>query len=59
LKVAGVPDLGLSEEDLAPRTFVEEVYFPPETAGAEMLEGDAGTVAERILQIIKEKGVKK
>ena len=56
LEVVGLDDLNLPEEDLAPRTMVEEIFLPPETEGAEMLEGDASTVAERILQIIKEKG---
>jgi len=57
LNVVPLADLGLSEEDLTPMTTVEEYYFPPETEGAEMIEGDAGTVAETILRIIKEKGV--
>ena len=57
LNVVPLADLGLSEEDLAPMTTVEEYYFPPETEGAEMIEGDAGKVAETILRIIKEKGV--
>ena len=57
LSVMGLEELGLSEEDLAPRAIVEEVYLPPETEGAEMIEGDAATVAEEILRIVKEKGV--
>ncbi len=57
LKVIRVEDLGLSEEDLSPWTMVEEVFLPPETEGAEILEGDPAAVAEKILQIIKEKGV--
>jgi electron transfer flavoprotein beta subunit len=57
LKVVELAELGLSEEDLTPMTTVEEYYFPPETEGAEILEGDAATVAEAILRIVKEKGV--
>ncbi len=57
LKVMTPEELGLSQGDTAPHTFVQEVFFPPETEGAEMLEGDADSVAEKILQIIKEKGV--
>ncbi|MFP4036659.1 MAG: electron transfer flavoprotein subunit beta/FixA family protein [Desulfobacteraceae bacterium] len=57
LSVIEISDLGLSDADLEPMTEVEEYYFPPETEGAEMIEGDAGTVAEAILRIIKEKGV--
>jgi hypothetical protein len=36
---------------------VEEIYSPPETAGAQFIEGDPAAVAEEILRIIKEKGV--
>jgi electron transfer flavoprotein beta subunit len=57
LKVVELGELGLSGEDLTPMTTVEEYYFPPETEGAEIIEGDAATVAEAILRIVKEKGV--
>ena len=56
LKVMDLDELNLPEEDLTPRTTVEELFLPPETGGAEIIEGDASVVAERILQIIKEKG---
>jgi len=59
LKVVKVEDLGLSQEDMAPWTTVEELYLPPETEGAEFIEGDPATVAEAILRILKEKGVSK
>jgi len=36
LKVIGLDNLGLPEVDLSPRTLVEEIYFPPETEGAEI-----------------------
>jgi electron transfer flavoprotein beta subunit len=57
LKVIPLNELGLSDDDLARRTIIEEVFLPPETAGAEMIEGDPSTVAEDILRIMKEKGV--
>lgn len=57
LKVLEVEQLGIPDPDLSPRITVEKVYLPPETEGAEILEGDPGTVAGKILQIIKEKGV--
>lgn len=57
LKVLGVEDLNLTEDDLTPRTRIEEVFLPPETEGAELIEGDAATVAEEILRILTEKGV--
>jgi len=57
LNVIPLADLGLSEDDLTPRVRIEEIYLPPETAGAEMIKGDAAAVAAEIIRIIKEKGV--
>lgn len=57
LGVVDLASLGLSEEDLESMTTVEEYFLPPETEGAEMIEGDAASVAEKILKIMKEKGV--
>ncbi len=57
LNVMKATDLGLSAEDLTRRITVEEIYLPPETAGAQFIEGDPAAVAEEILRIIKEKGV--
>jgi electron transfer flavoprotein beta subunit len=57
LNVVSMEDLGLTEDDLLPATVVEEVFLPPETEGAEILEGDAATVADEILRILTEKGV--
>jgi len=56
LKVVGIDELNLPEEDLVPRTLVDELFLPPETEGAEIIEGDSSAVAERIFQIIREKG---
>jgi electron transfer flavoprotein beta subunit len=57
LNVTPVDALHLSPDDLSPRTWIEDVFHPPETAGAEIIEGDPGTVAAQILRIMKEKGV--
>jgi electron transfer flavoprotein beta subunit len=57
LNVMKASDLGLSAEDLTRRITVEEIYSPPETAGAQFIEGDPAAVAEEIVRIIKEKGV--
>jgi len=57
LAVMDIQDLGLSEDDLTPRTVIEEVFLPPETTGAQMIEGDAASVAAELIRIIKEKGV--
>jgi len=57
LNVISLDELNIPEDDLARRTVVEEVFLPPETEGAEMIEGDPATIAETILKIMKEKGV--
>jgi electron transfer flavoprotein beta subunit len=57
IKVIQAEGLGLSTDDLQPALTVEEVFLPPETEGAEMLQGDAASVAEQIIRIIREKGV--
>jgi len=57
LNIKKLEELNLSQDDLMQRTIIEEVYFPPDTEGAEMIEGDPAMIAERIIEIIKEKGV--
>ena len=57
LRVIKVDELSLSPDDLSARTFVEELFLPPETEGAKMIEGDPSKVAEEILRIMKERGV--
>jgi electron transfer flavoprotein alpha/beta subunit len=57
LNVAGVDTLGLAAGDLQARTMVEEIFLPPETEGAQFIEGDPAAVADEILRILKEKGV--
>ena len=57
LDVKKLEDLNLSQDDLMNKTIIEEVFLPPETAGAEMIEGDPAAVAEKIIRIVKEKGV--
>lgn len=57
LQVIELEDLSLSEDDISPRTIVEEVYLPPETEGAEIIEGDASKIADEIIRILTEKGV--
>jgi electron transfer flavoprotein beta subunit len=59
LQVVKIDALGLSQEELSPWTSVDELFLPPETEGAQFLEGDPATVAEQILRILKEKGVRK
>jgi electron transfer flavoprotein beta subunit len=58
LEVIPLVDLNFSPDDLAPQVLIEEVFLPPETGGAEMIPGDPTQAAEKILQILKEKGVR-
>lgn len=57
LRVIKIEELNLQEEELLPRTIIEEVFLPPETEGAEIIEGDPSTVVEKIIRILSEKGV--
>ena len=58
LEVIPLADLNFSPDDLAPQVLIEELFLPPETGGAEMITGDPAQAAEKILQILKEKGVR-
>jgi len=57
LNIKKLEELNLSRDDLMQRTIIEEVCFPADTEGAEMIEGDPAMIAERIIEIIKGKGV--
>jgi electron transfer flavoprotein beta subunit len=57
LKVLDLSELGMSDEELAPRAYIEETYLPPETEGAEILSGDPDMVATEVVGILTKKGV--
>jgi electron transfer flavoprotein beta subunit len=57
LKVMGLSNLGISDEELSSRTIIEEVYLPPETEGAQILTGDPDKIASEFLEILTKKGV--
>jgi electron transfer flavoprotein beta subunit len=57
LRVMKTDDLNLASGELTPKTEVEALFLPPETEGAEMIEGDPSDVAEKIIRIFAEKGV--
>lgn len=57
LKILSLNDLGFSDDELEAKTKIEEIFLPPETEGAEMIEGDPSHAAEELIRIIKEKGV--
>jgi electron transfer flavoprotein beta subunit len=57
LKIVNLEELGLGENNFSTRTRVEELFLPSEKEGAQIIEGDSTSVAEEIIQILKEKGV--
>ena len=57
LNVIKVGDLNLTEDDLTQRTTVEKAFLPPETEGAEIIEGDPSMIAEKIIRVLAENGV--
>jgi electron transfer flavoprotein beta subunit len=56
MKVIDLSALSLSTDDLTPHTAIEEMYFPPDTGGAEMIEGGPAEIADVLIKIMKEKG---
>jgi electron transfer flavoprotein beta subunit len=57
IKVIQADGLGLSAADLEPSLIMEEMFMPPETEGAEIIQGDPASLADQIIRIIREKGV--
>lgn len=59
IKILGLGDLAMKPDDTGEsgsKTLIERVFLPPVGEGAEMLEGSAENVAEKVVSIIKEKG---
>ena len=50
-------DLGLDADAVAPKVRVEKIYMPPKGGGAEILEGSATEVAQKLVGKIKELGL--
>ena len=57
LKVVDLSELGLSDEELSPKTLIDEVYLPPETEGAQILSGDPEKIVSEVIEILTKKGV--
>ncbi len=57
IRVIKAGDLGIPSADLQPDLLIEEMYLPPETGGAEILQGDIPSLSDQIVRIIREKGV--
>lgn len=57
MQAGGLEESPAAEVDADTGVKVRRLYAPEATSHAEMLQGDAGEVAERIAQIIRERGV--
>jgi electron transfer flavoprotein beta subunit len=57
LKVIDLSELGMADEEIAPRAHIDEVYLPPETEGAQILTGDPEMIATEVVEILTRKGV--
>ena len=57
IQVVDAATLGLAPADLEPALLMEELYLPPETQAATMLQGDLAAVADQIIRIMRDKGV--
>ncbi|MEE9280308.1 MAG: electron transfer flavoprotein subunit beta/FixA family protein [Myxococcota bacterium] len=57
LEKKSLADLGLSPDDVAPKVTIEKIYSPPKGEGAEILEGSANEIAQKLIGKIKELGL--
>ena len=57
IRVIQAEDLGIPAVDLQPAVILEEMFLPPETEWAEIIQGDPSSVSDQIIRIIREKGV--
>ena len=56
MKVVNLDAMNMNEEGLSRQTIIEEIFPPPETKGAEMIQGGPAEVADALLRIMKERG---
>jgi electron transfer flavoprotein beta subunit len=54
IETKGAADLGLSAEQLAPRTKVVALELPPSRSAVKMIEGDADTQVKELLRLLHE-----
>jgi electron transfer flavoprotein beta subunit len=57
IEVLDARALGVATGDLEPALTVEELYLPSDGEAATMLQGDAASVADQIIHIMRDKGV--
>jgi len=56
IPVEGAGDLSLDAAALAPQVTLKELFLPPTGEGAEILEGSADDVAEKLVEKLRERG---
>lgn len=54
IETKGAADLGLTAEQLAPRTKVVKLELPPSRSAVKMIEGDADTQVKELLRLLHE-----
>jgi electron transfer flavoprotein beta subunit len=57
IKVLGLADIGLKEDEINPWTKIEKMYVPPVEKQAEFLEGNPEEVAMKIAELLKARGL--
>ena len=57
MKEATIEEIEVDDLPDTPQAEVRRMYIPEATGRAEMLEGDEGEVAEKIVEILKERGI--
>ena len=57
MKEATIEEIEVDDLPDAPQADIRRMYIPEATGRAEMLEGDEGEVAEKIVEILKERGL--
>jgi electron transfer flavoprotein beta subunit len=53
LERLSVEDLELSEDDLAPRTSVQDQYLPPKKQAGKVLEGEIGQQVQDLVNLLR------
>lgn len=57
MKEATIEEIEVDELPEAPAAPLQRMFIPETTGGAEMLEGDEATIAEKIVEILRERGL--
>jgi len=57
MKEATIEEIEVDDLPKAPQAEIRRMYIPEATGRAEMLDGDEGEIAEKIVEILKERGL--